>query len=423
MKGRYPVEYFHTPHIDKPLHEIYADINGYSGEFFPDEPDFFEWINAFIPIPPLMYEGRFIKGLLISQGVDKLVQTFPHIKEIFNLAAYTMWSSYPWAEHADIMLTCYDNPDYLAWYKAQHPEKADRVYLPLLDTDYTNEYTCAPKWVAEKDIDVLCVARMHDLKNLPNVARALKVYEQKYGHRLRATFVIGKDFDLNQTTLDAHERDQMRAIERALVHVSDYITFIPKAEYFTELQALYDRSKTYTLASLIEGKNRGIREALLHDVPVLAYEAHNQWARGRDVIFPDRCGVTVAYDDEAMADGWHFLLNETADWTPRKTTLNWMSRRFFVNMCLSEIPYYRQVLPEQWMAPDPISTLWLDCATWKNYEYSYYNFMYDAHPGLSNLQGLNTLLGTINYYCQKFSFPTLEALPAYEPPVKAVETD
>ena len=36
-KGKYPVEYFLNPNINKPVEEIWADIDAYSGEFFEDE--------------------------------------------------------------------------------------------------------------------------------------------------------------------------------------------------------------------------------------------------------------------------------------------------------------------------------------------------------------------------------------------------
>ena len=36
-KGKYPVDYFLNPNIDKPIDEIYKDIDAYSDEFFEDE--------------------------------------------------------------------------------------------------------------------------------------------------------------------------------------------------------------------------------------------------------------------------------------------------------------------------------------------------------------------------------------------------
>ena len=411
-KGRYPREYFHNPVMDKPLTAIYDDIDAYTGEFFADETYLHQWVNATIVVPPLYYDNRFVKGILMTQGVDLLTQCFPDIKELFCLMGQSMWSSYAWAEQADVILTCYDNPAHLAHYKATHPERADRQFLPLLDTDYTNEYVCYPKYPVTKDIDVLCVARLHDLKNLPNVARALLVYEKKYHRRLKAVFVIGKDFDLNYQALDSHERDQLRQIERTLIHVSDYIQIVPRAEYFTELQGIYDRSRCFTLASLIEGKNRGAREALLHNVPVLAYQAHNQYARGNDVVFPDQCGVLVDYDDEAMADGWHLLLEHSQDWPVRLNTLAWMNRKHFANQCLSQLDYYFKAMPEQLTAPQPADNLWLDCAMVDNYELSYHDFLYDRQPGLSNLQGLDSIQQTLNFYLQRFTLPTVDVLPA-----------
>jgi hypothetical protein len=46
-----------------------------------------------------------------------------------------------------------------------------------------------------KEYDVICVSRMHDLKNLPMIAAALKVYRQKY-RPIRMVLIVGKAFDV-----------------------------------------------------------------------------------------------------------------------------------------------------------------------------------------------------------------------------------
>ena len=48
MKGIYPIKYFKTPLCDKPLEEIWDDIDAYTGEFFEDEPQHFDKIDLFV---------------------------------------------------------------------------------------------------------------------------------------------------------------------------------------------------------------------------------------------------------------------------------------------------------------------------------------------------------------------------------------
>jgi glycosyltransferase involved in cell wall biosynthesis len=419
-RGQYPTAYFNNPVHPGPLSAIYNDLDAYTGEFFANEPHLHPWVNAHIIVPPLYYQGRFLKGLLVSQAIDLLAECFPHIKQLFLLGAHSMWCSYAWATQADVILTCYNNPNHLAHYTQTHPDRAHLAYVPLLDTDFTNEAICYPRpqpASTDKDIDLLCIARLHNVKNLPHIARALKLYAKKYGQRLRTTLVVGKPFDVNRHGLDPHEQNQLRQLERILDHnLSAYITLVPYAHYYTQLPQLFNRSRCYTLTSLIEGKNRGMREALLYDVPVVAYEAHNQWARGsEDPLLPhDRCGIAVPHvDDEALADAWHTVLTQPDYWSPRLHSLPQFSRKQAVNTCLSHIPYYLTQLPEQWFASQPADTPWLDAAVLNNYGLSYHSFIYDRHPFLSHTQGLTGILPSLNFYLQRFSLPPVDMLPTF----------
>ena len=59
-KGKYPVEYFENPNIDKPIEEIYSDIDAYSGEFFEDQ-EIRMHTDLMVILPPLKYEGKVTK--------------------------------------------------------------------------------------------------------------------------------------------------------------------------------------------------------------------------------------------------------------------------------------------------------------------------------------------------------------------------
>ena len=109
MKGIYPIKYFKTPLCDKPIEEIWDDIDAYTGEFFEDEPQHYKRMAFFVPLPPLNYKGKFTKGIMFTQGLDFLLKLYPNLKDLFFCGAYSMWSSYPWCDKADFYLSCYEN--------------------------------------------------------------------------------------------------------------------------------------------------------------------------------------------------------------------------------------------------------------------------------------------------------------------------
>ena len=113
-KGWCPEYFYHNPNLEneKTLEQIWTEIQYYSGEFFPDDSIHFKLQTDFmVPLPPLLYEGKFVKGMFLSEGVDYIHSMFPRINELFISMAYTMWSSIPYSEKAEVYLTCYDYPE------------------------------------------------------------------------------------------------------------------------------------------------------------------------------------------------------------------------------------------------------------------------------------------------------------------------
>ena len=70
-------QYFHNPNVNKPLEEIYADLDAYSYEIFENQPERFNTISFFVVLPPVRYEGRLIKGFYLSESVDLLNKVLP----------------------------------------------------------------------------------------------------------------------------------------------------------------------------------------------------------------------------------------------------------------------------------------------------------------------------------------------------------
>lgn len=81
----------------------------------------------------------------------------------------SQWGAIPWSQASDGLFSLYENPDRDRWFRQTYPERASKVLVPLQDNDHTNEYSMAPVPFVKRDTDVLCVSRMHDLKNTPVV--------------------------------------------------------------------------------------------------------------------------------------------------------------------------------------------------------------------------------------------------------------
>ena len=123
-KGRYQVEYFNDAAFaeSKSVDDAYADVDAFSMEYFEDEPDFHERIDFVVPLPPLAYEGQFIKGIYFSQSVDFLNRLYPLLGQIFHGVANSQWGAIPWSQSADGLFSVYDNPDRRRWFDKTYPE-------------------------------------------------------------------------------------------------------------------------------------------------------------------------------------------------------------------------------------------------------------------------------------------------------------
>jgi len=197
-KGRYQREYFANPriHDEKSIEQIYADVDGYTMEYFEDEPDFHDRIEFVVVLPPLGYEGQFLKGIFFSQATDFLHKLYPHLGKLFHSIGNAQWGAIPWSQSADGLFSLYENPARERWFRETYPERAGKVLVPLQDADHTHEYSMAPAAFAKRETDVLCVSRVQDLKNIPIIADALRVNRQKYAP-IRMTLILGKDVGLN----------------------------------------------------------------------------------------------------------------------------------------------------------------------------------------------------------------------------------
>ncbi len=407
MKGNYPYQYFHNPDIKKSIYEIWDDIDSYSGEYFEDEQSAYTKTDFFAALPPLKYGGKFIKGIFFTQAAGFLIDKIPEIQKIFNVAAYTMWSSYSWCDRADVYLACYNYPERERYHKEKFKKKENIVFVPLQDADFTNEYVLAPVAGTVKKYDILSVATPYQVKNLPMIAAAIRSYKAKYGKTLKTAMVLGSnliekhpDGTIDYSKLRKDHAGQLDLVKEILKDLYPSVEFFPFVKY-SEMPKIYSMSKCIVLASLIEGKNRAITEAQSCNTPVVAFRQHNQWARGKHPIFYGNSGeLAENFTPESLADAIHKVITNSDLYEPRKNFLLHSGRRNFVNILLDSIPYYRENIPE-FKQGRIFDNVWVNLALWDNYATSYYDFLYRNKNSMTNRRGLESIKDVVDFYLNK----------------------
>ena len=411
MKGVWPENYMHNPNVSKPIEQIWDDIDNYSfEERYIETKSLHGSLSFVVPLPPLCYNAKFVKGIFYTQAVDMLLDKFPELKEMFNVCANSMFSSYPWAKYADYYFVCYKNEARENYYKNKYPQKRDIVFLPLQDADYLNEYYIAPVVPSQKTIDVFCVSTPFPVKNIPVLAKALKIYEQKYGRRLNVVYALGQrstkkreDGSLDYSGLIDYGKNELKKVDEILGDTKQYIDFVPWIDY-RDLPKYYSASRCCFLGSLIEGKNRFISESLSCDTPVVVFKDFNKYARGNYPVFFGNSGEYVPeFTPESVADTLHKVISNPYDYEPRKNYLKHYGRKNFVNMMVDSLLYYKENLPEY----EPgrlLDNTWVDLACWFNYQVSFHDLLYDKKCSISHVVGVENIVKLVRYYYQKFGY-------------------
>ena len=409
MKGsKWPSEYFHNPLSNKPIEQIWDDIDAYTFESQFELEDRIEKIDFVIPFIPLNYQGKVIKGVFYSQAVDVIIEKFPRLKEIFFPIANSMFSSYPQSEYADVYFTCYKNEKRENYYKNKYPNKKDIVMLPLQDADFTNEYKMAPAFNVFKTFDIFCVSTAYPVKNIPMIAKAIKEYERKYGIILKVKYAIGsRDLIVNEDkTIDVSKlRDdaqkQLKEVMQILGDYTKYIEFFPFIDY-KDLPKYYTGARCCVLASLLEGKNRFLSEAMACNTPVIVFQDFNKYSRGDYPIFFENSGEYAPYfTPESLADTIHKVINNSQNYEPRKNYLKYSGRKNFVNTIIDSIPYYRENLPnyEKGRIQDNI---WVDLAMQYDYQLSTYDFIYGKNSAIQHVRGMKAIESLVKFFYSRF---------------------
>jgi Glycosyltransferase len=380
-------QYFNNPEIDQSLAEIYLDLDSWTNEIFEQEANRFENVNFQVLLPPLFYQGKFIKGLYFSESVDLLNKLLPQLSEVFFSIADSLWCAYPWSNTADAYFCLYDHPSRADWFKKTYPQRANKIFIPFSESDFINEYLIAPQPINIKDIDILCVAKLSPIYNLPIIFKALKVYQTKYNKRLKMTLILEDYFDLSSIYLLSGEAQlEWQKIKTILANNLDDIKIVSQVDYYQEMPLYYSRSKVYLLGSLLEGKNRSLSEAMSCNIPVICFRQFNQYLRDKAELFPQGAGLLSEFDPESLADTIHTALEDLTVFQPRFNYLKYRGRKNFFNTCLDNFPYYSNTIPD-YIQGQAYNNLWLDLAMQYNYQISLHDFLYGRSPR-SHLQGL-----------------------------------
>jgi glycosyltransferase involved in cell wall biosynthesis len=402
-KGDYnrQIPYNTNPNINKPIEEIYGDLDAYTVEVFEDEPDMPTGLTFTVILPPCLYEGKFIKGIYFSEGVDILNKHLPQLSDAFFSIANSRWCNYPWSKTADAYFGVYPNSQREAWFRKNHPEHFKKVIIPIQDAEFTNDYYMQPNRFIQKDIDVICVSRMDLDKNIPMLAKGLKIYRQKYpNNHIKMTWIVCHSFDFRKPeTMDEYHQERWQEILAVVPNIEDYI--IPRRMMsYDQVRNHYNRAKVDILGSLLEGTNRSIHEAMSCNVPVICFDAFNKYLRGEEgVVIPEKAGLYAEFDPESVADRIYQVLQNQDYFKPRLGYLKHFGRRNFFNLCLDSFDYYRENVPD-YQSGNAFNNLWLDLAVQHHYGVSLFDFIYYRRPEYAVIHGMDNIVNTINRWIQ-----------------------
>ncbi len=407
--GVWPTQYFHTPHSDNSLEQIWDDIDNWSFEDDYNREDHHNAIYMIVPFPPMELNGKFLKGMFFSQACDTLLAKFPNLKKMFNVVAHTMFSSYSHCDGADICFACYKNEAREQYFRKKYPHKSHIALVPLQPADYTNEYYIGPTLNTPKKIDVICISTAYPVKNLPMLAKALKAYESKYNKILKCTVAIGnrdavklEDGTMDYSKVRWDAKAELEEIDEILINTEKYIDFHPYIEY-KDIARYYSSSRCAVLTSLMEGKNRFINEAMSCNVPVVVFKDHNKYARGDYPVFFGNSGeYAPEFTPESLADTIHKVLTNQDKYEPRKNYLMHSGRRNFVNTLVNALPYYKENIPDYSEEGGVQNNLWIDMAVQASYGISFHDFLYDKKTNLTWVTGLDRISDAIDYYTSLF---------------------
>jgi glycosyltransferase involved in cell wall biosynthesis len=410
----YPKALLHDPNPDLSLEEIYELMDNWTWEGTPSEwgqmaqrHQYFQLTE--IILPPLQFEGRFIKGILLTQFCDFMLTYYPQLKELFHIVSSSGYVGHSWSEEADAIVSFYENPTRADWFKKRYPDRQHMALVTTGEEDWTNEQIFTPRPHLEKNYDLITINRIFvDFKNPDFFAAVLKTYEKKYDYRLKVLMPVDLDDLKRENTHNWAIKDRYNAFCQNFDNIKEYIHFVPLVNQ-REMANYYTQSKMYVLTSLLEGKNRSLYEAQSCDIPVICAEEFNQFARGGAPAFAEGSGQYAKYDPECFADAIHEMRNSYGDFRPRKSFLSSFSgRKWCLNQSIDNFEYYKTHLPD-YQAGNHYENPWLEMAMHYNYQIGLHQFIFGDGINYGRYTSeWNWHMGTLlKFYLIRFGFNLL----------------
>lgn len=417
MKGKWPNEYVDNPNPNKKIEEIWDDLDTFSfEEIYSYGESLEEKSRLIVCIPPVKFGPYFIKGFCFSQISEYFIKKVPHLKKLFHVCANSMTFSYPWSEGADCYFSLFENKAREKYYKKKYPEKKDRLFLPIQDADWTNDRLLAP-WdiFIPKTIDVFCLSSPFPVKNLPMIAKMALAYEKKYNRRLKIVIGLGlptmklnKDGSINYKTVDKNGIPELKKVDEILNNNTPaYIEFVPVVAY-KDLRTYFGMSKCAVLASICEGKNRFIHEAMAGNTPVVVFKDYNKFIRGKTPAIYLKSGeYAPQFTPESLADTVHKVILNQNKYTPRKSYLEKNGRINFIKKICEYMPYYKDKVYKL-EDNDLVHNKFFNKLMQYNYGITLEEFIYDKEPMLCGAAGKENILEVLKGYSSQFKIPWVD---------------
>ena len=417
MKGKWPVEYMYTPNPNKKIEDIWEDLDGFTFEEIYSNKELLETKARFtVCIPPVKFGPYFVKGFCFSQTSEYFLKKVPNLKKLFHVCANSMTFSYPWTEGADCYFTLFENKAREKYFKKKNPDKKDLIYLPLQDADWTNDQIMTPWGIfMPKMIDVFCISSPFQVKNLPIIAKMALAYEAKYNRRLKIVIALGmtgmkfnKDGSINYKTVEENGVSELKKVDEILKNNTQaYIEFVPVVEYH-DLKTYFGMSKCAVLASICEGKNRFIHEAMAGNTPVVVFKDYNKFIRGKTPAIYSKCGeYAPEFTPESLAETVHKVITNQQKYTPRKSYMEKNGRINFIKKICQYMPYYKDRI-YQMHDDDLVHNKFFNKLIKYNYGITLEEFIYDKEPMLTGAVGKDKILEVLKGYMSQFKIPWVE---------------
>jgi glycosyltransferase involved in cell wall biosynthesis len=391
MRLGFPYPYMQTTNVDRHITDIWRDFDQFACDIDVQDTD--SYGNAFVQVvlPPLFHDGKFIKGLLITQAADLLAHRYPFIRRLFHVAATSMVCGMPTAKHADALLMPYENPAREAWYRSEYPERASMKLIGgVYDSDFFNEHHYTPT-NTEKDIDVLCIGRLDVVKNLGMFGRGMAAFAAQNPQRnFRAVVLTGAGTTDKWENLTEHGVQQLGFLRDAVQTVADKVHIEPA---YKDVRDYVRRSRVLVLCSLVEGRNRSVHEAMSCNVPVVVFEHCNQYARpaGTPALPPGGGVMATAFTPEALAQAISDALDGKTDLSPRDAVVTVSGKRVVLDKMIESFAYYAENLPGYALRRH-IYNPWIDQAMHRMYDCSLHDYLYrSAGPGSNYHKGIEAM--------------------------------